>query len=261
MIKGAWNYRHFILSSIQAEINGKYTRSKFGGAWLVLHPLAQAAVLAVVLSQLIGSRLSGIESDYAYAIYLLSGTLAWNFFSEMTSNTLSMFKDRANLLKKINFPRVCIPLIVIGTSLVNHLILMFIIISIVWCLGIVPSNTLLTLPLLVLLTISFSLGLGLILSVFDVFIRDVGHMWQVVIQFWFWLTPIVYVADILPDSVQSWLKYNPMYWIVNSYQQAIAYGTFPDFQPLIIISGVAACLLFFGLVLFVRASSDIVDAL
>ena len=160
MITGAWNYRHFILSSIQAEINGKYTRSKFGGAWLVLHPLAQAAVLAVVLSQLIGSRLSGIESDYAYAVYLLSGTLAWNFFSEMTTNTLSMFKDRANLLKKINFPRVCIPLIVIGTSLVNHLILMFIIISIVWCLGIVPSDTLLTLPLLVLLTISFSFGIS-----------------------------------------------------------------------------------------------------
>lgn len=261
MAKSAWNYKHFIYSSIKAEINGRFTRSRLGGAWLILHPLAQALVLAVVLSQLLGARLSGIDSEYAYATYLLSGTLAWNFFAETTANTISMFRDRANLLKKINFPRICIPLIVIGTALINHLILMLIIIAIVWVLGVAPAESLLLLPVLVVINLSLSLSIGLILSVFDVFNRDIGHLWQVIIQFWFWLTPIVYVADILPPTIQSIMQYNPMYWVTHSYQQVIAYGNIPDLQPFAVIIGISLMFLILGFFLFIRASSDIVDAL
>lgn len=261
MTKGAWNYRHFIYSSIKAELNGRYSRSKLGGAWLILNPLAQALVLAIVLSQLVGSRLSGIESDYAYAIYLLSGTLAWNFFSEMTITAISMFRDRGNLLKKINFPRVCIPIIVVSIALINHLILMMIIVLIVWLLGVPPTEYLLYLPLLVLVNLSFALGIGLILSVFDVFVRDIGHFWQVIIGFWFWLTPIVYVEDILPPIVSNLMKFNPMYWVTNGYQQVIAYGHIPDLTSLGIIAIIGFFLLVFGFILFLRASSDIVDAL
>lgn len=261
MIKGAWNYRHFITSSIRAEIGGRYSRSRLGGIWLFLHPLAQALVLALVLSQLIGARLSGIDSDYAYAIYLLAGTLAWNYFAETTVSTISMFKERANLLKKINFPRVCIPIIVVGTTFLNHLILSVIIIAIVWALGVEPTSSLLLLPMLMILLTGFALGIGLILSVFDVFVRDVSHLWQVILQFWFWFTPIVYAVDILPDSIAKAMEYNPMYAIVNGYQDAIAYGNVPDFQPFVMLACITICLLFLGFFLFIKASSDIVDAL
>jgi lipopolysaccharide transport system permease protein len=261
MTKGAWQYRHFIASSIRSDISGRYTRSRLGGAWMILHPLAQALVLAIVLSQLLGARLSGINSDYAYAIYLLCGTLAWNVFSETTASTISMFKSRANLLKKINFPRVCIPLIVVGTALVNHLILMVITLLIVWALGISPGQTLFLLPLLVIINLGLAMGIGMILAVFDVFMRDVGHFWQVVVQFWFWLTPIVYVTDILPPTVQGLMQYNPMFWIVNAYQQVIAYGQLPQLQPLLWVCVLVSLLLMMGFFLFVRASSDIVDAL
>jgi lipopolysaccharide transport system permease protein len=176
MFKAAWNYRHFIYSSIKSEVNGRYSRSKLGSAWLILHPLAQSLVLAIILSQLIGARLSGIDSDYAYAVYLLSGILAWNFFSETTANCISMFRDRANLIKKINFPRVCIPIIVVCTALVNHLILMCVTIVIVYMLGVVPTENLLFLPLLVVINLGLALSIGLILSVFDVFVRDVGNV-------------------------------------------------------------------------------------
>ncbi|RLA44036.1 MAG: ABC transporter permease [Gammaproteobacteria bacterium] len=261
MVKGAWNYKHFVYSSIKSEINGRFSRSRLGGAWLILHPLAQALVLAFVLSKLLGARLSGIESDYAYAVYLLSGLLGWNVFAETTGNTIAMFRDRANLLKKISFPRVCIPLIVFGTSLVNHLILLVITLGIVWGLGIAPAESLLVIPLLILVNMGLAMGLGLVLSVFEVFVRDVGHFWQIIIQFWFWLTPIVYVADTLPQPVQTVLSYNPMYWVTNGYQQAIAYGSFPDLQPFAVVAASAAVLLGLGFFLFMRASSDIVDAL
>jgi lipopolysaccharide transport system permease protein len=261
MVKGAWSYRHFILSSIKAEINGRYSRSRLGGAWMILHPLAQALVLALVLSQLLGARLPGIDSPFAYAVYLLSGTLAWNVFAETTANAISMFRDRGNLLKKINFPRVCIPLIVLGTALINHLVLAVIILLLVWMLGVPPSNALLILPFLMVVNLGLAMGIGLILAVFDVFVRDIGHFWQVIVQFWFWLTPIVYVADVLPPVVRSVLKYNPMYWLSNSYQQVVAYGNVPDLQPIAVIAVVMLLLLSFGFVLFIRASGDIVDAL
>ena len=228
---------------------------------MILHPLAQALVLAIVLSQLLGARLSGIDSEYAYAIYLLSGTCAWNLFNDATSSTISMFKERANLLKKINFPRVCIPLIVMGTALVNQLILMAITILIVWALGITPSRPVLLLPLLVVINLGLAMGIGLILSVFDVFLRDISHLWQVVIQFWFWLTPIVYVFDSLPPVVRVAMQYNPMYWLVNAYQQVISFGQITDLQPLLVVAAVVLVLLVMGFFLFIRASTDIVDAL
>jgi lipopolysaccharide transport system permease protein len=109
--------------------------------------------------------------------------------------------------------------------------------------------------------LGLAMGIGLILAVFDVFVRDIGHFWQVIVQFWFWLTPIVYVADVLPPVVRSVLKYNPMYWLSNSYQQVVAYGNVPDLQPIAVIAVVMLLLLSFGFVLFIRASGDIVDAL
>lgn len=249
------------MTSIKSEVSGRYSRSRLGGAWIIIHPLAQVLVMALVLSQLLGAKLTGIDSQYAYAVYLLSGTLAWNVFAETVTTTLPMFSDRANLLKKINFPRVCIPIIVAATCLLNHLILMVITILIVWALGVAPTKVLTVLPLLVLINLGLAMGIGLILSVFDVFIRDVGHFWQVVVHFWFWLTPIVYVADVLPQSLQGLINYNPMYWITHSYQQVIVYGNWPDWSPLLVIALIASLLLTFGFVLFMRARSDIVDAL
>lgn len=261
MIEGAWRYRHFIATTIKADLSGRYTRSRIGGAWIILHPLAQAAILAIVLSQLLGARITGIDSDYAYAIYLLSGLAAWNLFAETTSSALSMFRERANLLKKINFPRVCIPAIVAGTCLINHAIFVSISILIAWALGVQPTSALLILPILMTLNLALAIGFGLTLSVFEVFNRDVGHIWQVVIQFWFWLTPIVYVKESLPSNVSMWMEYNPMYWMASAYQQAIAYGTTPSMTDLLPVIALSAMMLGLGFFLFTRGSSDIIDAL
>lgn len=261
MFKSAWKYRSFILHSIKSEITGRYARSKFGSIWLFLQPLAQAVILAVVLSQLVGTRLSGIDSDYAYAVYLLAGILGWNLFSETTSNLIAMFKDRSNLVTKVNFPKICIPLIVIGSALVNHFIMAVIVVTLIFFLGVAPSSYLLLLPLLIAVNLGLSLGIGLILSIFEVFSRDVGQVWQIVVQFLFWLTPIVYTKDVLPDSVTGALKYNPLYWIVDGYHHAICYGVLPEYKPLLIILCTSLILLVVGFFLFIRASTDMVDAL
>ena len=261
MFKAAYAYRHFILSSIKSDVQGKYSRSKLGLIWMILHPLAHAAVLALVLSQLIGARLSGIDSEYAYAVYLLSGILAWNLFAETTTAAISMFRDRATLLKKINFPRVCIPLIVAGTALLNHIIFFIVVITIVWLLGVPPTASLIIVPLAFVLLIAMAMGIGLILSIFDVFNRDISQFWAIVIQFWFWLTPIVYSPDILPAKVKELLLYNPVYPMISAYQHAIAFGGVVAYGPLLKAAAIAILLLSFSFFLFLRSSTDVVDEL
>ncbi|WP_337879017.1 ABC transporter permease [Rheinheimera sp.] len=261
MVKAAWDYRHFIMSSIKAEMGGRYARSRLGALWFILHPLATAAVLALVLSQFLGSRLPGIESKFAYAVYLLSGMVGWSLFAETTQGCITMFRDRANLLKKVSFPKVCIPLIVVGSTVLNHLLFILVVIFLVWLLGVTPSVSLLMLPVFIMLSLGLAVGIGLTLSVFDVFNRDVGNIWQIVIQFWFWLTPIVYVFSTLSNDIAVFMQYNPMMWVIQGYQQAIAYQTISASVELLWVAGLALWFLVIGFCFFMRASSDIVDEL
>jgi len=259
MVKGAWDYRQFIFTNIRAELQGQYSKSRFGLLWLFLNPLAQASVLALVLSQLLGARMSGIEGEYAYAVYLLSGILGWQLFSELTSNFATMFTQRANLIKKSSFPKVCIPLIVMGSAIVQHIIFSFIVIGVVWWLGVSPSWALINVFLGIALTVGLATSIGIVIGTLDVFSRDVRNFWQIVLQFWFWLTPIVYSKDILPAKFKFLLEFNPMYWILEIYQNAIARKNLYFTSELLWLFCFEVIALMFAFFLFIKASSDIVD--
>ena len=262
MLLSAWRYRHFILSSIQAEFRARFIRSRLGGLWMIIHPLAQAAIFALVLAELMSAKLPGMAGDkFAYAIYLLSGILAWSLFSEVIGRCLTLFIDNGNLLKKIVFPRICLPLIVTGSALFNNLLLFLAIMAVFGLLGHVPGAQIAWVPLLLLLTLALALGIGLIFGVLNVFIRDVGQVVPVVLQMGFWFTPIVYTPNIVPESLRSWIELNPMTWVVQSYQNAVLFNTAPPFAALGWIAVAAVVLLVFAIVIFRRASAEMVDVL
>jgi hypothetical protein len=120
----AWRYRHFIASSIRAEIRARFVRSRLGGLWMIIHPLAQAAILALVLAELMSAKLPGMGNDRSgYALYLLSGMLGWSLFAELVTRCLTLFIDNGNLLKKMLFPRICLPLIAAGSAVLNNALL------------------------------------------------------------------------------------------------------------------------------------------
>src|SRR5574341_834659 len=136
----AWRYRHFILSSIRTEFRARFIRSRLGGLWMIIHPLAQAAIFALVLAGIMHAKLQGMtDSRFAYPLYLLSGMLAWSLFSEVISRCLTLFIDNGNLLKKIAFPHISLPLIVTGSALFNNLLLFLAIIVLFGLLGHVPG--------------------------------------------------------------------------------------------------------------------------
>jgi len=256
-----WRYRFFIVSSVRNDLRARFARSHFGAAWMVLQPLAQVAIFSLVLSEVLAARLPGTTSKSAYAIYLMAGLLSWSLFSEITSRCLTLFVDNAGLLKKMVFPRICLPVIVVGSALLNNLLLFMAMLLIFALMGHAPSLELAWLLPLTALTVAFSLGLGLMMGVLNVFLRDVGQVMAIVLQLWFWLTPIVYMPSIVPGGFQSWIALNPMTPIVQAYQQSILHGQAPDLVGMAWVVGLAALLLVLALLLFRRASPDMVDVL
>jgi len=153
----------------------KFVRSKLGGLWMILNPLAQVLIFAFVLSAVLSAKLPGIENRYAYAIYLMAGTLGWSLFSEIMGRCVTMFVDNANILKKLAFPRVALPCIVVGSAIVNNVLLFLAVLLIFGFFGHVSGLALVALPVVMVVTISLALGVGLMLGVLNVFIRDIGQ--------------------------------------------------------------------------------------
>jgi lipopolysaccharide transport system permease protein len=256
-----WRYRHFIQSSIRNEFKARFIRSRLGGLWMILHPLAQVAIFAFILSAVLSAKLPGITSQYAYAIYLMAGTLAWSLFTEIVSRCLTIFIDNSNLLKKIVFPRICLPLIVCGSALFNNALLFIAIIAIFALLGHEPGVAVTWLPLFMILTMALALGLGMVLGILNVFMRDIGQIVPVFLQLSFWFTPIVYMPTIIPEVYRNWLAINPMYNIVIGYQDILVFNRTPEWDGIVAVSTLALGFLVFALFLFRKASAEMVDVL
>jgi len=261
MLKAAWYYKPFIISSIKTEFLTRYARSKLGLFWMVLNPLAQVVIYAFVLSVVLSTKLPGIQSAYGYAAYLMAGMLAWSLFLEIVMRCLNIFLDNSNLLKKLVFPKICLPLIVSGSALVNNIALLLATLVVFSLLDHLPGLMLLWLPVLIVLNVALAIGLGLILGVLNVFIRDVGQIVPVIFQFLFWFTPIVYMASIIPEKFKGWLVLNPMFHIVTAYQNILIFEKAPPWRELIWVSVFTASLLAGALYIFRKASPEMVDVL
>ncbi len=256
-----WNNRGFIQTAIKGEIRGQYSRSRFGYAWLILHPLSQALIFALVLSKIMAAKLPGLEGSYGYAMYLLAGLLAWTLFSEIVSRSMNMYIEYSNVMKKISFPRITIPFIITGHALVNNLFLLLAVFFVFLLFGSLPSMNYLWLPVIILVNVLLAMGIGITLGVLNVFVRDVGEIMKVILQFWFWLTPIVYPVAIIPDNVAAIIKFNPMYYIVSWYQEILVFDDFVIHSAIFWLGLFALALIGFSMFLYRRASAELVDVL
>ena len=240
-----WCHHRFILGSVLNECRLRFSRSALGSLWVVLNPLVQALIYAVVLGGVLASRLPAMASvPMAYPVYLLSGLLAWGLVSELVQRCLGLFVAEATLLKKAAFPRFCLPLIAAGSALVNHLLLMAAVLVVALVSPIGWNAVLLWLPLLTGLTAAFGLLLGLLLGCCNVFVRDLEPLTAIGLQLWFWLTPIVFVPSVLPPGLQPLLQANPLCWLVQAFQAVLLEHHAPSPAPLLALVGLIGILSF-----------------
>lgn len=261
LLMALWRYRHFVLASIKGELQQRYARSRLGMLWHILNPLAQAAIYAIILAEVLGARLADVESKAAYPIYLMAGTAAWGLFSEIVTRSTGIFLEYASLMKKITFPRICLPVIVGGSALLSHGLLLLAVLVVFLFFDHLPGLALLALPVGAALIALFGFGLGVLLGIFNVFARDVSQVLGIALQIWFWLTPIVYPASVIPEKLRWLAQVNPMVPLVGLYQQAMLYRRWPDWENLVYPGVVTLVLCAVTLFVFLRANADLVDAL
>ena len=262
IFKPLWNYRGFIMSSVKREFQSKYLNSMLGVAWVVLNPLAMIVVYTVVFSQVMRAKLPGVDSTFAYSIYLCAGVLSWGLFAEIVSRAQNIFIEHANLMKKLSFPRMSLPVIVTLNAGINFTIISTLYILFLIFVGNFPGWVIFGVVPVLIIQVAFSIGLGIVLGVLNVFFRDVGQFFGIVITFWFWLTPIVYPSSILPERVRSLLMdFNPMAPLIAAYQRIFVTEHWPDWSTLLIPAIIASVLCVLGLRLFRKRAGEMVDEL
>ncbi|TLP76419.1 ABC transporter permease [Pseudomonas nitroreducens] len=260
-LKGTWQYRGFIVGSVRREFESRYRGSLLGAAWTILNPLAMILVYTVIFSEVMRARLPGVDDKMAYSVFLCAGLLTWGLFSEVVSRCLNMFLENANLLKKLSFPRLCLPVVSVCSASLNFAIIFALFIGFLLITGRLPGVALLSFPLLLALQLMFAVGLGMLVGVLNVFFRDVGQLFGILLQFWFWLTPIVYPLTILPESIGRLVQLNPLTGLMQAYQNLFLHGQWPQLTQLlpVTVSGVLLCVL--AMALYRARAGEMVDEL
>lgn len=261
MLQAIIQYRQFIFECVKREFQAKYQQSLLGSLWAVLNPLAMIFVYTVIFSQLMKARLPGVDSAFAYSIYLCAGQLTWGLFSETIMRCVSIFIDNANMMKKIQFPRICLPLIVVLSAIVNFSIIFALFLVFLAVIGYLPGWKILAVFPLLAVQILFSCGLGVLLGLINVFFRDVGQFVNVFMQFWFWFTPIVYMPTLIPEKLQIFLTLNPMYHLIKGYQDIFMSHVWPHWSAIAVLGILSLLLCLVTLRMYRNHIGEVVDEL
>jgi len=243
-------YRFLISQLLRRDVVTRYKRSILGIAWTMLNPLGTMIVLSIAFSQV-------FKMTEGYPAYVLSGLMAWNFFSQASNASMVNLIWGEGLLKRIYMPRTSFALAAIGTGVVNVL-LSLIPMIIVMILSNVPVKlSILFLPVPIIILALFTLGFGLIISTFAVYFPDVAEMYNIVLTAWLYLTPIIYPEEILPANIAAVIStLNPLYSIVKLFRIPLFYGRMPIFSEWIIPLLFAIVFFVIGWMFFVFRSDE-----
>lgn len=261
MFSALFQYRGFILGSVRREFEARYRNSLFGVFWSLITPLATIVIYVVIFSSLMKARLDGVSSEFAYGIYICAGVLTWGLFTEIINRSQNVFLENANMLKKLSFPRICLPVIVVSSSFLNFLIVLLVFLLFLAVSGSFPGPELIALIPLLMLQVFLATGLGVALGVVNVFFRDVAPFTGILLQLWFWFTPIVYPITILPAWVRELVMLNPMTSVVAGYHNIFVYGRWPDWGALITPVVITLLICLGSALLYSKRAGEMVDEL
>jgi ABC-type polysaccharide/polyol phosphate export permease len=227
VIVNLWRYRAFILRNAASDIRYRYAGSAAGILWHVINPLAQILIYTLVFSQLMEIRLPGSVTVGAFALYLCAGILPWTAFSDCVLRGANAFIENASYLKKLPIPEQVFVAQNAVTATMSLAVSMALLLVVSLVIGGVVSTAWLGVPLVLLLFQGFGFGLGLIFSTLNVFLRDIGQVLVIALQLWMWVTPVVYVEQILPAPLRALAPYNPAYPFIDALHRMVVAGQWP----------------------------------
>jgi len=219
-----WNYRELIRNLVVRDLKVRYKNSAFGFAWSLLNPLFMMLVLSVVFS-LVFERQKLVDN---FPAFLVVGLIPWNFTNTSLARVVNSVVENSRLIKKVAFPREVIPISVVLANFVHFLLAIPVLLIILMLLGVMPNPKIVLLPPLIFIQLELVLGIALFISCVNVFYRDMGVALDVLLQGWFFATPIFYHHWILPLWLQKPAMANPLAAIITAYRDVLIFSRFPD---------------------------------
>lgn len=250
--KNLKKYSNLLKELVVRDIKVRYQKSILGLLWTVLNPLLMMIITSAVFSSIFKMNIEN------FPVYVLIGNITFTLTSDSTSQALMSILANASLIKKVYIPKYLFPLSKILSGFVNYF---FSLIALIIVMIITKSQfypTLITIWIPLIYIFLFNFGLGLILSATNVYFRDIGHIYGVLLTAWMYLTPIFYSVDILPVQVKNIIQINPLYHYVSFFRQIVLDGTFPSIQQNLICFGYGAVVFVIGIIVFYRLQRNFI---
>lgn len=248
-----------ILELAKRDLTEKYSGSTLGFVWNFIYPLVSIVIYIVIFSAIMGARLPGASSVYSYGVYLVAGIVPWVTFSNTISRISSVYIEKKHIITKVRVDLRTFPLHIVLSESITFTVTIAIFLAFLVATGSGTNLLLIFLPLLFVIQQLFAYAIGFFIGIFVVFLRDLKEAIAIVLQFWFWFTPIVYVYEILPPFAQNILIYNPALAFISGYQDIFVYQRVPGMLYLSVVLALSLSLLVIANTIFSRLEKDIRD--
>jgi lipopolysaccharide transport system permease protein len=246
---------------VSRDFKGRYRGSLLGALWPLIQPVGHLLLYTFVFCVVLKVRFGADTSTSNFALYLMSGLLAWGAISESFARSTTCILEVPNLVKRVVFPLEIIPIVVALSAAATQIggLLILVLCAVVYQGGV--HQSLLFLPMIALPQILFTVGLSWILASLGVFVRDMRHLITLALSAWMYMTPIVYPASALPENLKFICWINPVAGFVSDYRRVILEGQLPEFGQYAFYSLVSLALFFFGYYFFMKTKRSFADVM
>jgi lipopolysaccharide transport system permease protein len=257
-LHGVWHNRELLWQLILRELRVRYKQAALGVAWAILQPAFTVLIFTIIFGVFARFQSTG---SLPYPLFVLAGVLPWTYFAEALRRSVTGLVTNSELVRKIYFPRLVVPLAGVGSPIADFGLGLVLLLGLMVWYGVAPGWSLLTLPLWTLATLALALSLGLWLSPLNVRYRDITQTIPFIIQVWMFATPIAYPLSMVPEKWRTLYSLNPMVGIIEGFRWSLLGTAQPDIRAVTIAIALIAVSLPAGLVYFRRMERSFADVI
>ncbi|NLP26598.1 MAG: ABC transporter permease [Clostridiales bacterium] len=254
-LREVFAYKQMLISTVKKDLRSRYRGSILGFLWTFINPLMQLVVYSVVFKRLLRA------TEDNYAMFVFTALLPWLYCVSSIQASTTCIVSNSNLVKKIYFPRMILPISVSTTGIINYIFGLVIVFPALIITGVKLTPFALLMPIIMAVQFLFVTGLCMMLSAFYVYFRDLEHIVGIVTMVWFYLTPILYNINIFEGNFKKLLGLNPMTQIVLAYRNVLLYGTHPSTTGFLGVTGVSVAIFFLGAFIFSKLQGNFAEEL
>lgn len=248
IVREQFEYRTLLYQMTRRDLLLRYKQTVMGFGWAIFMPLVNTIVFSVIFT-----RVAPIDPGMPYPVFAYCGLLAWNFSASALRFAVGSLTSNTNLITKVYFPREVLPFSAVIVALVDFAVGSLVLVALMAYYQIAPTYALAFLPVVVLIHVMLTAGVALLLSMANLFYRDVKYLFEVVITMWMFATPVLYPTELIGGRLGLVLRLNPMTPIMDAYRDVILLGQLPAAGPLVEASVLSIIILCSGWLVFHRA--------